>query len=68
VQTHDGYLWIGTYSGLARFDGVRFVVFDENNAPELHDSRITSLFESSDGTLWIGHENDEVTSPLLNGH
>jgi hypothetical protein len=47
---------------------VRFVVFDENNAPELHDSRITSLFESSDGTLWIGHENDEVTSPLLNGH
>jgi len=23
VQTHDGYLWVGTYSGLARFDGVR---------------------------------------------
>ena len=26
VQTHDGYLWVGTYSGLARFDGVRFTV------------------------------------------
>ena len=27
VQTHDGYLWVGTYSGLARFDGVRFTTF-----------------------------------------
>ena len=25
AQTPDGYLWIGTYNGLARFDGVRFV-------------------------------------------
>ena len=61
VQTRDGYLWLGTYSGLARFDGVRFTVFDENNAPELHNSRVTSLFEARDGTLWIGHENGEVT-------
>ena len=28
LQTHDGYLWIGTYGGLARFDGVRFTVFN----------------------------------------
>jgi signal transduction histidine kinase/ligand-binding sensor domain-containing protein len=62
VQTHDGYLWVGTYSGLARFDGVRFTVFDDNNTPELHGSRVTSLFESPDGTLWIGRENGEVTS------
>ena len=26
VQTRDGYLWLGTYSGLARFDGARFTV------------------------------------------
>ena len=31
VQTRDGYLWAGTYNGLARFDGVRFTVFDDNN-------------------------------------
>jgi ligand-binding sensor domain-containing protein/signal transduction histidine kinase len=62
VQTRDGYLWIGTYSGLTRFDGVRFVVFDDKNTPEFHDRRITSLFESSDGTLWIGHENGQVTT------
>src|ERR1017187_9771421 len=45
VQTRDGYLWIGTYNGLARFDGIRFTVFDENTTPELHSSRIRSLFE-----------------------
>jgi signal transduction histidine kinase/ligand-binding sensor domain-containing protein len=62
VQTQDGYLWVGTYSGLARFDGMRFAVFDDKNTPEMHSSRVTSLFESGDGTLWIGHENGEVTT------
>jgi len=51
VQTRDGYLWIGTYNGLARFDGVCFTVFNDNNTPELRSNRITSLFEAGDGTL-----------------
>jgi signal transduction histidine kinase/ligand-binding sensor domain-containing protein len=62
VQTRDGYLWIGTYSGLARFDGLRFTVFDDNNSPGLTSSRVTSLFEADDGTLWIGHETGEVSN------
>ena len=61
LQTHDGYLWIGTYNGLARFDGVRFVCYDSGNTPELADSLVTSLFEDKDGALWIGHETGEVT-------
>jgi signal transduction histidine kinase/ligand-binding sensor domain-containing protein len=61
VQTRDGYLWVGTYNGLARFDGVRFTVFDSDNTPELHNSRVTSLFEAEDGTLWIGDESGHVT-------
>ena len=67
LQTRDGYLWIGTYNGLARFDGVRFVCFDSGNTPELGDSQVTSLFEDQDGTLWIGHETGEVTS-FAQGH
>jgi signal transduction histidine kinase/ligand-binding sensor domain-containing protein len=61
VQTHDGYLWVGTYSGLARFDGMRFTTFDENNTPAMRSGRVTSLFEASDGTLWIGDESGQVT-------
>lgn len=61
VQTSDGYLWLGTYSGLARFDGERFQIFDSANTPGLQDRRISSLFEDAQGTLWIGHEAGWIT-------
>ena len=61
VQTADGYLWLGTYGGLARFDGARFTVFDDSNTPELHSSRITSLFAAGNRTLWIGDESGGLT-------
>jgi signal transduction histidine kinase/ligand-binding sensor domain-containing protein len=54
TQTTDGYLWVGTRSGLVRFDGVRFVPFSPPKAQELRSKRILSLHGSSDGSLWIG--------------
>jgi signal transduction histidine kinase/ligand-binding sensor domain-containing protein/CheY-like chemotaxis protein len=54
VQTSDGYLWMGTEEGLVRFDGVRFVVSDRQNAPALRSPFVSSLYEAADGTLWIG--------------
>lgn len=54
AQTRDGYLWIGTEEGLARFDGMRFVVTDPRSAPALRAAFISSVFQSRDGTLWIG--------------
>jgi signal transduction histidine kinase/ligand-binding sensor domain-containing protein len=56
TQTTDGYLWIGTFEGLARFDGVRFVVFDRSNTPAFSDNSILSLEPGNDGSLWIGTE------------
>jgi signal transduction histidine kinase/ligand-binding sensor domain-containing protein len=61
VQTKDGYLWFGTYNGLARFDGERFQTFNSANTPGLRDRRIASLFEDGQGTLWIGHESGVIT-------
>ena len=55
-QTPDGYLWLGTGEGLARFDGARFTIFDRSNTPALGDDGILALRLASDGTLWIGTE------------
>jgi signal transduction histidine kinase/ligand-binding sensor domain-containing protein len=56
TQTADGYLWLGTDEGLARFDGYEFVVFnrDHDNLPS---NSITALAASRDGSLWIGTPN-----------
>jgi len=54
VQTADGYVWIGTNLGLARFDGVRFVTWSPPAGQHLLDPRVFSLAAARDGSLWIG--------------
>ncbi len=49
----DGYLWVATYSGLTRFDGVRFWTFDLSNAPQLGGLRLRSLVADETGNLWV---------------
>ncbi|MDR3698446.1 MAG: two-component regulator propeller domain-containing protein [Candidatus Sulfopaludibacter sp.] len=56
VQTRDGYLWLGTDEGLARFDGYEFVVFTKANG-DLPSNSVTSLAADTDGSLWIGTSN-----------
>ncbi len=53
-QTRDGYLWVGTAEGLARFDGVRFEVYDERSVDAFANSYVTALVEDEAGALWIG--------------
>jgi ligand-binding sensor domain-containing protein/signal transduction histidine kinase len=53
VQTRDGYLWVGTEDGLARFDGAQFQVFDKSSG-KLPGNYIYCLFEDLRGALWIG--------------
>ena len=60
VQTRDGYLWLTTFDGLVRFDGVRFTVFNKSNSPGLPGNRFVSLFEDRSGDLWATLETGEV--------
>ena len=56
AQTADGYLWVGTDEGLARFDGYEFTTFRKDSG-DLPSNSITALAASTDGTLWIGTPN-----------
>jgi ligand-binding sensor domain-containing protein/signal transduction histidine kinase len=52
----DGYLWIGTFGGLARFDGTRFTPVERTDESGRHIDRILALASAPDSALWIGTE------------
>ena len=52
-QSEEGYLWIGTEDGIARFDGANFKVFNSNNTKVLGNDSIVALHNSRNGTLWV---------------
>src|SRR3982074_637526 len=45
TQGKDGYIWIATEEGLARFDGIKFTVFDKQNTPQLPSNNIRVVLE-----------------------
>ena len=68
VQGRDGYLWLGTFGGLARFDGSTFRILRERTARDAPSAiggrrggpasdRVLSLFEDDRGRLWIGTQD-----------
>ncbi len=61
VQTPDGYLWLSTFDGLARFDGVRFTIFDKGNTNGILNNRFSGIFVDREGTVWATTENGLVT-------
>lgn len=61
IQTSRGYIWAGTYNGIAQFDGKKFEVIDSGTIEGLTNSRVTSLFEDSHGAVWIGHDTGDLT-------
>ncbi|MFP3940020.1 MAG: two-component regulator propeller domain-containing protein [Thermoanaerobaculia bacterium] len=60
AQTADGHLWLATWDGLVRFDGVRFTSFDATSNPELAKARFTALFHTADDALWLSTEYHDL--------
>ncbi|RCW39487.1 two-component regulator propeller domain-containing protein [Marinilabilia salmonicolor] len=58
-QDQNGYLWMGTGEGLVKYNGLEFAGF--NHADSLAEDFITVMHVSKDGTLWIGHNNGDIT-------
>jgi signal transduction histidine kinase/ligand-binding sensor domain-containing protein len=54
ATARDGYLWLGSYEGAVRFDGVRFTLFKPGTTAGIGNSFVTSLLDRRDGDLWLG--------------
>ena len=52
AQDHEGYLWLGTRTGLVRFDGTEFVPW--RGRPALPEDRVATILAARDGSLWLG--------------
>jgi ligand-binding sensor domain-containing protein len=53
VQTHDGYIWLGTDGGAVRFNGASFRAFTVETG-SLKDNEVWALQEDDENALWIG--------------
>ncbi len=66
AQTRDGYLWLGTTTGLVRFDGIHFENYESPFGQAFPSNGVSSLLAVPDGALWIGFSSGDV-SLLKNG-
>lgn len=59
-QSSDGYIWIGTFQGIARLDGRRATVFSASNTPGIERSHFISQAFDQQGRHWFGTEDGVV--------
>ncbi|OFX21574.1 MAG: hypothetical protein A2041_01310 [Bacteroidetes bacterium GWA2_31_9b] len=64
IQENQGYLWIGTESGVSKFDGVTFINYTTEDG--LAEGGVKTLFKDSNGSIWMGHKSGGI-SVFING-
>jgi signal transduction histidine kinase/ligand-binding sensor domain-containing protein len=60
VQAPDGYIWLATLNGVAKFDGIRFTVFDKGNTPGISNNRFVAMMRGVAGDLWLASEDNNI--------
>ncbi|TRX63740.1 hybrid sensor histidine kinase/response regulator transcription factor [Flammeovirga kamogawensis] len=60
MQDSEGYIWFATWDGLYKYDGYQLTTFGEREYKPLLDKKISAVMEHSDGTIWIGTDNNGI--------
>lgn len=60
AQGPDGYLWVATPAGLARFDGIRFTLFPIQNLLSSPDQHIRMILCGRSGVLWMASDEGRI--------
>ena len=60
LQSRTGYIWLATFDGLVRFDGVKFTVFNTANSEGIPSNRMVRIYETRDTTLWAVSEAGQL--------
>ncbi len=66
IQDSDGFIWIGSYEGLIRFDGVEFKILSKYTHPDFRSTSARILYKGKDNTIWVG-TNGEGVAKYVNG-
>ena len=61
LHARNGYLWIGTQEGIARFDGSRFTILNRRTTPAFRSHYVWSLLEDRSGVIWVGTNGGGLT-------
>ena len=61
IQDKKGYIWLGTYDGLVRFDGVEFSIFTRYTDSKYGFTSARAIFSDSHENIWVGHNGEGLT-------
>ena len=67
MQDKKGYVYICSYDGLVRFDGVEFAVFNRAVDEKYDFASARSIIQDSSGNIWVGHNDEGVSCLKTNG-